>query len=246
MKQQSLFVRVLIASNLFLLSFVVFIMLSSFKKENNNTFKEITAERINIVNEDGTQVIAISNKQRIANPVMGGKKYAVETSDGREHMAGMIFFNDQGDEMGGLVFNSGKLGDRNYGIGHLSFDRYNDNQVISLEHNENRSGVKTGITFYDRPGDGTFKTTLDLLEEKKSTSTTPERKAQINTILKEMAARKAMGSERVFLGSKNEVAQLELKDKKGKVRGRFYVDDKGAARIEFLGENGEVISVFPK
>ena len=248
MKKNRFLVRLLIVSNMVLLSFVAFIVLSSFEKEEpGNKFKEITAERINIVNADGTPVIAISNKQRIAAPIMGGKKYPVEVSEGREYMAGMIFFNEAGDEMGGLIFNSfkqpnGKIA----GMGHLSFDRFNDNQVIALEYNENKNGVRSGLTFYDRPGDGTFKKSLDLVEEANLKTTTPERRVEINTTFKEMADKKSSGAQRLFIGSKNETAQVELKDKKGNVRGRFYVSDNGEAKIEFLNEKGEVYSVFPK
>ena len=105
MRQNSFFIRLLIFSNVILLTFVSFFLLTSFdKKDDNNKFKEITAERINIANADGTPVMVISNKQRIANPIVGGKKYPISASEGREYMAGMIFFNESGDEMGGLVF----------------------------------------------------------------------------------------------------------------------------------------------
>ncbi len=49
----------------------------SFNNEKDEKFKVLTAERINIVNEDGTTVIAIANKQRIANPVFNRKTYPV-------------------------------------------------------------------------------------------------------------------------------------------------------------------------
>jgi hypothetical protein len=248
MKQKSFLIQLLIASNIMLLGFVVFILFTSFDRDDSNkTFKEITAERINIVNADGTPVIAISNKQRIAAPVMGGKKYPVSVSEGREYMAGMIFFNESGDEMGGLVFNSFKWPDgRVSGIGHLSFDRFNDNQVIALEYNENKNGVRSGLTFYDRTGNGSFKKSLDLVEEANLKTTSPERLKEINSTFKEMSGKNELGSQRLFIGSRNEKAQLELKDKKGNVRGRFYVDDNGEAKLEFLNAQGEVISTYPK
>ena len=69
-----------------------FICINFFRpKDKIEDFKEITVERINVVNVDSTIVMAISNKQRIANPVMGGKKYRISTSEGREYMAGIIF-----------------------------------------------------------------------------------------------------------------------------------------------------------
>jgi hypothetical protein len=248
MKQNPFFIRLLVLSNITLLSLLGVFLLTSFgKTEKSTRFKEIIAERINIVNADGTPVMAISNKQRIANPVMGGKKYPVATAEGREYMAGIIFFNELGDEMGGLVFNSFKMvNGRVAGIGHLSFDRFNDNQVISLEYNENKSGVRSGLTFYDRPGDGSFKKSLDLIEEAKQKNISKERTALLTDSLRAMSQEKKLGSQRIFIGSRNEVAQLELKDKKGNVRGRFFIDEKGNAKLEFLDEKGKVSAMFPE
>ncbi len=74
MNQHPFFIRVLIFSNIMLLTIVGFFLITAFNKnDDNKRFKEITAERINIVNANGTPVMVISNKERIANPIMGGK-----------------------------------------------------------------------------------------------------------------------------------------------------------------------------
>jgi len=55
------------------------------------------------------------------------------------------------------------------------------------------------------------------------------------------------GVERLFIGSKDEVAQIQLKDKKGLVKARLYIDNAtNAAKLEFYNEKGEVINSFPK
>jgi hypothetical protein len=183
-------------------------LLTSFTKTKRK-FTEISAELININNADGTPVMVISNKQRIANPVLGGKKYSVSTSEGREYMAGIIFFNESGDEMGGLVFNSFKMPNgRIAGIGHLSFDRFNDNHVLALEYNENKNVVKSGISFYDRPGDGSFGKSLDLIEEANQTSTSPESLTEISATHKEMSEKNQLGAQRIFIGSKMRLHKL--------------------------------------
>lgn len=248
MRQNSFLIRLLVFSNIILLTFAGFILLSSFdKNDDSKKFKEITVERINVVNADGTPVMVISNKQRIANPVIGGKKYPVSVSEGREYMAGMIFFNETGDEMGGLVFNSFKMPNGKIaGVGHLSFDRYNDNQVMAFQYNENKTGVRSGLSIFDRPGDGSFKKYMDLVEESSLKTTSSERLKEIDTSLKEISEKNQLGAQRLFIGSKNETVQIELKDKKGIVKARFYVDDKGEAKLEFLNEKGEVIAAFPK
>ncbi len=248
MKHNSLVIRLLICSNVIILAFATFVFLSSFNSKDDSTkFKEITVERINVVNADGTPVMVIANKQRIANPVMGGRAYPVAVSEGREYMAGIIFFNETGDEMGGLVFNSFKMPNgRVAGIGHLSFDRFNDNQVISLDYNENKSGVKSGLTIFDRPGDGSFKKYLDLIDELNQKATTPERANEIRMLQKDFSEKNALGVQRLFIGSRNEMAQVELKDKKGKVKARLFVNNEGDAKLEFLNEMGDVTNSFPK
>lgn len=208
-------------------------------------FRELSAERINIVSPAGKTVIALCNQERIAGPVVGGKSYPVAASDGRELMAGMIFFNQAGDEMGGLVFNSFLRPDgKAAGIGHLSFDRFRDNQVLALQYKENASTVQAGLTLYDRPGDGSFPRSLELVEEARTAS--PERRAEIQAELGALSKDHALGVERVFLGSKDRAAELVLRDSQGRVRARLVIDARDEARLEFLDEAGQVTARFPE
>lgn len=233
----------LIGCNAVALTALAMLLLSGFSRPASR-FDEIDVKRINIVDDQGKTIIAISNKARIAGPVAAGKSYPVAVSEGRENMAGMIFFNQDGDEMGGLVFNSYRLPNgKATGIGHLSFDRFNDNQVLALQYKENASGVQSGLTVYDRPGNGNFKASLDLVERMQTA--TPE---QMTAIKREFAALKqangGLGAERVFVGSRNRDAQLSLKDAEGNVRARLLVDADGQARLEFLDAEGNVRSRF--
>ncbi len=58
----------------------------------------LTTERLNIVAPDGTLRLAIANEQRFPPPIINGKplKRAVNP-------VGLLFFNDRGDEVGGLA-----------------------------------------------------------------------------------------------------------------------------------------------
>ncbi|MDP9123207.1 MAG: hypothetical protein M3N82_01155 [Pseudomonadota bacterium] len=58
----------------------------------------LTTERLNIVAPDGTLRLVIANEQRFPPPIINGKplKRAVNP-------AGLLFFNDRGDEVGGLA-----------------------------------------------------------------------------------------------------------------------------------------------
>ena len=60
--------------------------------------QELTTERLNIVAPDGTLRLVIANEQRFPPPIIDGKplKRAINP-------AGLLFFNDRGDEVGGLA-----------------------------------------------------------------------------------------------------------------------------------------------
>ena len=236
--------RILIVSNIFCLAILLIVTLSSFVRNQNYTV--LTAERINIVNEDGTTVMAISNKQRIAAPRMNGNEYPVNMIE-RQHFAGMIFFNEKGDEVGGLIFNSNELQDgRKYGSGHLSFDRYNDNQVLNLEYKENIHGlVKSGLVIYDRKGNGSFGKNMDLIYEYKYGNISDKRKQEIVSEINALKTSGELGSERLFLGSENEIPQLKMNDRFGKERIKLFVDSTNVAKLNFYNENGELVGQFP-
>lgn len=232
----------LVVTNLALLGALGFLVVTGFAAREE---KVLRLERLDIVSPEGKTVIAISNRERIAGPVVGGKAYPVAASDGREQMAGMIFFNQDGDEMGGLVFNSFRRPDgKAAGIGHLSFDRFQDNQVLALQYKENAAGVQSGLTLYDRPANGRFQSSMDLIDEARAAST--ERRAEIQETLASWKENAELGVERVFLGSKDDGAQLLLRDSRGRVRARLIIDPGDEARLEFLDVEGEVVARFPE
>ena len=238
------FLSALVLTNLATLAGLFALLLCGFTGQRNH-FEKLTAERIDIVGANGKPVIAISNKDRIAGPVVGGKTYPASVSEGRELMAGMIFFNQDGDEMGGLVFNSFKMPNgRTAGIGHLSFDRFNDNQVLNLEYKENAQTVQSGLTLYDRPANGKFKESLDLIHEAKTAS--PERMAEIKKAFSAFHEGRQHGGECLFVGSKNEEPQLLLPDSKSRIRVRLRIDKEDRGQLEFLDEAGKVVDQLPR
>ena len=65
-------------------------------------FDVIDVERINIVEPDGRLRMVISNRPRSVGPIYKGKPFARPGGD----RPGMIFFNDEGTENGGLTLQS--------------------------------------------------------------------------------------------------------------------------------------------
>src|SRR5690349_18147562 len=93
-------------------SFVVTLLLgviafTGFIQANQKTrFTEIDVERINIIEKDGRLTMVLSNGERQHPGIIDGRTLA------RTRPPGMLFFNDQGDECGGLSF-SGNQKDGN-------------------------------------------------------------------------------------------------------------------------------------
>src|SRR5215217_1739802 len=119
------------------------------------TFDVIDVERINVREPNGNYRMVLSNRPRSIGPIYKNKPFGYE-GGGRP---GLIFFNDEGTENGGLTFTgssctNGKLVDgRNCRPGesyrastHMSFDQFNSDQVLNLDYQEERNGQRvTGI-----------------------------------------------------------------------------------------------------
>src|ERR1700691_6017204 len=85
------------------------LLLSAFQQDHKTKFEQIEAERINIVEPNGKIDLAISNKKLFPPPVLNGKVMERSVDVG----PGMIFFNGNGDEQGGLIW-KGKDTERKY------------------------------------------------------------------------------------------------------------------------------------
>lgn len=114
----------------------------------NTTLDEITVQRINIVEPDGTPRMIIASHARLPGVLVRGKEQPLERPQ-----AGMIFLNDEGSETGGLIFGGRKDKDgkvRDSG-GSLSFDRYEANQIVQLLGIDDSEDRMAGLVVSDSP-----------------------------------------------------------------------------------------------
>ena len=109
-------------------------------KFESKSFDEISVHRLNVTESDGTLRMVLSNKERLPPVIIKGKEHP-EMGEPRPQ-AGMIFYNDEGTENGGLIF-SGRKNEKGQVVdsgASLSFDRYGAGQTIQLagvDDNEN-------------------------------------------------------------------------------------------------------------
>jgi hypothetical protein len=102
-------------------------MLLQAKTNRNSVFDEITVHRINVVEPDGTLRMIISNHASFPGLIDHGKEKPYPRP-----FAGMLFYNNEGTENGGLVF-GGHKDDKGQIIdsgGSLSFDSYGHSQQV--------------------------------------------------------------------------------------------------------------------
>src|SRR5207245_5944973 len=94
-------------------------------------FQEIDVERINVVEPDGKLRLTISDAARSPGWVFHGKPYP-----GRPKGAGLIFFNDEGEEDGGIGFGGRKVDGKVRAYGEIAFDRYEQDEAVTLSYDE--------------------------------------------------------------------------------------------------------------
>jgi hypothetical protein len=211
-------------------------LLSAFAVQNKNQkFAEIDVERINIVEKDGKIRMVISNKERQHLGIIDGKPLPRE--EGRP--AGMLFFNDKGDEMGGLTF-GGDTGEGQYGS--LTFDRFRGDQTIQFSHSETAKGnYFSGIQMNDQ--NLPLSDIMARLDAVKKLPTKTEQDAAMQKIRDSGE----LGAARLFIGrSRDSAAYIGLNDAAGRARIRISVAAKGNPKLEFLDEAGKVIYSLPE
>ena len=109
-------------------------------------FDEIDVGRINVVEKDGTLRLVISNREQSPGPMYKGKPFGYP-GGGRP---GLIFFNEEGTEDGGLTW-EGKTENGKYQAGALlAFDQYDTDQIVVLQYQDNNGQRYQGLTFGDR------------------------------------------------------------------------------------------------
>lgn len=108
------------------------VVLIGAKKPSIKEFDELRVHRIDVVEPDGTLRMVIANKDRLPPVIIKGKEHP-EMGE-RRPQAGMIFYNDEGTENGGLIFGGRKnaQGQVVDSGGSLSFDKYGAGQNLEL------------------------------------------------------------------------------------------------------------------
>jgi hypothetical protein len=198
------------------------------------TFDEINVNRINIVEPNGRYRLVLANSARFPGLFMEGREYRHHSRTG----GGMLFFNDDGDEVGGLTYRS-NAGNRSASAG-ITFDQYKQDQTVSLLYQEGNGNRTAGMRVWDRPN-----YSIQPLMEMSDRAARAPNDAERNRIREEMRsfamANGGGGAERMFAGKVQDDSVVRLNDPQGRPRLVMRVGSDGAPSIEFLSETGAVV-----
>jgi hypothetical protein len=218
------------------------LLLGAFTQQRTR-FEEIDVERINVIEKDGKLRLVISNRERSPGPLWRGKPFGYAGGT----RPGMIFFNDEGTENGGLTFTGKREPDGTFrATSHFAFDQFDQDQVLYLNYNDNNGQRRLGLTIADRANVPIY----DWVLKRDSINKLPDSAARgeaLRKLTEPPRPGEPLFAPRVYVGrdvSKN--ALVTLADRLGKTRLRMVVDSLGSARLEFLDADGRVTYSLPE
>lgn len=233
-------IRRLRRTNIVAITLLLVVSASAFWRAQAPTkFDEIDVHRINVREPDGKLRLTISNHALLPEVVVGGKSYPLRGGTG-VGSAGLIFFNDEGNEDGGLVWQGHKRDDGYQASAALTFDQYNQDETVSLEYQDVNRRRHAGLTVADR-SDEPIQIFADSVMAIRAIRDTAEQRRRMEQFRQSVAARGGMAATRLFAGKQpDKSATVVLSDPSGRPRLRLVVDSTGAPRIDFLDDGGQV------
>src|SRR5579871_5966713 len=200
----------------------------------NQTFRIITARRINIVEPDGTVRLTISNRADFPGAWNRKKEYP---RPDRRDTAGMLFMSEEGSEQGGFIWGASQLPDGSIqNHAHLSFDQYEENQIFAIDAGQEGEEKFSRITMLDQ---GNYP-----IEEKRKANEAIEKLPveQQDAAWTKFFATHRSDVKRMELGrSADGSVGLQLRDPKGQVRILLSVRPNGEPIIQFMSADGKVL-----
>jgi hypothetical protein len=226
-------------SGLLTLVFLV-AMLTGFARVPAQSFDEITVHRINVVEPDGTIRLILTNTASSPGIYIKNKEYP--HPNGRKG-AGLLFFDEEGTEDGGLAYGieKDKDGHVTSSEGHLSFDQYQQDQIFTID--AGRDGDKKfSLLRMDDRGDYPITEALDAMTRIRKLPA-DQQPAELKKFLDAHPG----DHPRVILGrARDGSSVLQLKDSEGHDRLVLRVAADGSPHLQFLDAAGKVLSEFPQ
>jgi len=142
--------KILLAYSAVVSTVLLVVMLTRAAKPQRTEFDEIRVHRMDVTEADGTLRMVIANKSRLPNVIIKGVEHP-EMGEPRPQ-AGMLFYNDEGTENGGLIF-GGRKNEKGEVVdsgASLSFDKYGEGQIVQLAGVDDKDDQFAGLSVNDK------------------------------------------------------------------------------------------------
>ncbi|CAL2104195.1 conserved protein of unknown function [Tenacibaculum sp. 190130A14a] len=218
----------------------------SFKSGNpfNQKFGTIDVERINIIEKDGTVKMVITNADHFPTK---GDAINGRINHKRKKRAGMLFFNEDGMECGGFIYDGAK-NEQGHSAGlSLTYDQFDGDQVMQLlstDKKVNGKRYKSNLLVFNDQGDHVTQQGNNTLQNEIKAIKDPKlRKAKYEEYKKKGLL--STHTPRVALGNFVNNKGLYLFDDNGKPRALFCIDENNKVKLETYDEKGNVLNSWP-
>jgi hypothetical protein len=227
---------------------MTFVASSAFKQAGNQRFSEIDVERINIVEKDGTVKMIITNVGRF--PTGSDSINDRPTNEDRKKRSGMLFFNEEGIECGGFIYDGRKTENGHSAGLSLTYDQYDGDQVMQILTRDDKVGderfVRSSIAFIDQPANLDQARIAEINKELTELGKT-DRKAMQQRYAEYKEKGMIGNVDRMVLGqTRSRSNGLFLFDDMGMPRAMFFIDKDNNAKLDFFDEQGNTIASFPE
>lgn len=233
-------------------SITLYVKLKNMEKVAN--LETVNAQRINIVEPDGRKRLLIFDSARMPGPVIEGYEYSpLLRGGGSGNAAGMIFLNDEENEMGGILWTGKKMGDKFFQEFYFSIDPYLQNELVSFVVSDQNGEREVRFTLFDRPFDPEgFKNLIRRYDQYvKVKEENPEKakeiEKQVNEYIKKFLANHTWEPQRFVLVKRQDgSAGIKLFDREGRLKVEIGVDSAGIPAVKFYNEKGKVVKEIRK
>lgn len=190
-------------------------------------FDEITAKQIVFVDSAGKVRARIGADLRKAG------------------LAGLLFYNEEGTEAGGLMYSGKRDKDGKIDAGSLlTMDQFKSDQIVTLDYYHAGDKKRQGLTISDRP-DSLSAQAQEVLRALGQALASAKSEADAQALRRDYLSRlpaRDIVARRLFAGRDFEGSSLvTLSDPDGNPRLRLKVDKLGKASIVFLDPSGRII-----
>jgi hypothetical protein len=211
---------------------------SAEQSDSKKVLDEITVKKINIVEPNGILRAVLSSSD--------GFNYGDRAQNGPVKIAGLMFYNEEGQETGGLVYRGRVIPGGQDADCTLTFDQFRQDQNVYLHHEEKKDAqtfrIEDGLTINQRPDWTAAKEEYGIYGQMQKLAGEQRDEFQLKSAQagKIFARRLFFGVQRgVLEGKPYNDAGIFIKNKWGRNAIKIYVDDDNKPHFQVFDQLGK-------